>query len=56
VLKIFYRRFFGNQFKRNASADGPQVLPISLSPRGGFEMPSDASADLWMEELDYLDG
>ena len=56
VLKNFYRRFFGNQFKRNASADGPQVLPVSLSPRGGFEMPSDASSALWLAELEQLDG
>jgi NAD+ synthase (glutamine-hydrolysing) len=56
VLKIFYRRFFGNQFKRNASTDGPQVVPLSLSPRGGFEMPSDASSALWLAELELLDG
>jgi NAD+ synthase (glutamine-hydrolysing) len=56
VLNIFYRRFFSNQFKRNACADGPQVVPISLSPRGGFEMPSDASSDLWLAELEQLNG
>jgi NAD+ synthase (glutamine-hydrolysing) len=56
VLRIFYYRFFSNQFKRNASSDGPQVLPFSLSPRGGFEMPSDASSALWLAELEQLDG
>lgn len=53
-LKTFYRRFFLNQFKRNVSADGPQVLPISLSPRGAFEMPSDACSALWLDELETL--
>lgn len=54
VLRIFYQRFFGNQFKRSSSADGPQVTPISLSPRGGWAMPSDASAALWLKELEGL--
>ena len=51
-LKVFYQRFFTNQFKRSASPDGPQVLSFSLSPRGGWQMPSDASASLWLWELE----
>jgi len=50
-LEIFYRRFFSQQFKRNCLPDGPQVVDISLSPRTGIKMPSDASANAWLEEL-----
>ena len=50
-LKTFYKRFFSQQFKRSCLPDGPQVTQISLSPRGGLLMPSDASADIWLKEL-----
>ncbi len=50
-LTVFYRRFFSQQFKRSCLPDGPQVTQISLSPRGGLVMPSDASADIWLKEL-----
>ena len=50
-LAKFYGRFFASQFKRSASPDGPQVLPVSLSPRGGWAMPSDAKPDAWLAEL-----
>lgn len=50
-LQVFYRRFFRQQFKRSCSPDGPKVVPISLSPRGGWLMPSDAEARLWLDEL-----
>lgn len=50
-LARFYQRFFTSQFKRSASPDGPQVLPVSLSPRGGWVMPSDATAKAWLDEL-----
>jgi NAD+ synthase (glutamine-hydrolysing) len=50
-LKVFYKRFFSQQFKRNCSPDGPGVYSFGFSPRGGFMMPSDASAKAW---LDYL--
>ncbi len=53
-LGSFYRRFFAAQFKRSCLPDGPQVLPISLSPRGGLRLPSDASANVWLEEIDRL--
>ncbi len=51
-LRIFLRRFFGQQFKRSAMPDGPKVGSVSLSPRGDWRMPSDASAALWLAELD----
>ena len=54
-LKIFYRRFFSQQFKRSCLPDGPKVGTVTLSPRGDWRMPSDASSALWMEELSKLD-
>lgn len=53
-LKIFYRRFFTQQFKRSCLPDGPKVGSVSISPRGDLRMPSDASASLWLQELDRL--
>ena len=47
-LKVFFRRFFNQQFKRSCLPDGPKVGSISLSPRGDWRMPSDASPDLWL--------
>ena len=46
-LQVFVGRFFSQQFKRNCSPDGVQVCGISLSPRGGFSMPSDVSGKEW---------
>ena len=54
TLKTFYRRFFSQQFKRSASPDGPQLLEISLSPRAGWRMPSDASSALWLEAVEKI--
>jgi NAD+ synthase (glutamine-hydrolysing) len=54
-LRVFYSRFFSQQFKRSASTDGPQIVGLSLSPRGGWMMPSDASAALWLEEIQALE-
>ena len=51
-LKVFYRRFFSQQFKRSCMPDGPKVGTISLSPRGDLRMPSDASVQMWLKELD----
>jgi NAD+ synthase (glutamine-hydrolysing) len=51
-LKVFYRRFFSQQFKRSCLPDGPKVGTISLSPRGDWRMPSDASAKVWLDELE----
>ena len=53
-LKNFYRRFFSQQFKRSCLADGPKVGSVALSPRGDWRMPSDAVAQLWLEELEEL--
>ena len=53
-LKEFYRRFFGNQFKRSALPDGPKVGSVTLSQRGDWRMPSDASAKLWLDEIESL--
>lgn len=54
-LRIFYQRFFAQQYKRSCLPDGPKVGSVALSPRGDWRMPSDASAELWMNELDKLD-
>jgi len=50
-LKTFLRRFFNQQFKRSCLPDGPKVTPVSLSPRGDWRMPSDASSSIWINEL-----
>ncbi len=54
-LKVFYTRFFAQQFKRSCLPDGPKVGSINLSPRGDWRMPSDASAETWLKELETLD-
>jgi NAD+ synthase (glutamine-hydrolysing) len=53
-LRVFYRRFFSQQFKRSAMPDGPKVGSVALSPRGDWRMPSDASAASWLAEVDAL--
>ncbi|MEO3948059.1 NAD(+) synthase [Gorillibacterium sp. CAU 1737] len=53
-LKVFYTRFFTQQFKRSCLPDGPKVGTVSLSPRGDWRMPSDASATLWLREIEQL--
>lgn len=50
-LMSFYARFFNAQYKRSCSVDGPQILNKSLSPRGGYVMPSDALVSAWLKEL-----
>lgn len=47
-LGVFYRRFFSQQFKRSCLPDGPKIGSVSLSPRGDWRMPSDASSALWL--------
>ena len=54
-LTTFCRRFFAQQFKRSCLPDGPKVGSISLSPRGDWRMPSDASSALWLKECDLID-
>lgn len=53
-LKTFYRRFFAQQFKRSCLPDGVKVGSVSLSPRGDWRMPSDASSALWLKEINEL--
>ena len=53
-MKIYYRRFFNNQFKRSCMPDGPKVGSVNLSPRGDWRMPSDASYRLWLDEVESL--
>lgn len=53
-LKVFYRRFFAQQFKRSCLPDGPKVGSVAVSPRGDLRMPSDAVSRLWLKELEEL--
>lgn len=53
-LDTFIRRFFSSQFKRSCMPDGPATGLISLSPRGSWQMPSDASGNLWLKELESV--
>ena len=53
-LTTFCRRFFTQQFKRSCLPDGPKVGSVSLSPRGDWRMPSDASYSLWLKECESL--
>ena len=53
-LTTFCRRFFNQQFKRSCLPDGPKVGSVSLSPRGDWRMPSDASSALWLKEAESL--
>ena len=54
-LRNFYRRFFAQQFKRSCLADGPKIGRIGLSPRGDWNMPSDALNAMWMSEVEELE-
>ncbi len=53
-LRVFVTRFFAHQFKRSAMPDGPKIGTVALSPRGDWRMPSDASAQAWLAELETL--
>ena len=53
-IKIFFRRFFTQQFKRSAAPDGPKVSSISISTKGDWRMPADAMATVWLEECENL--
>ncbi|MBQ9637056.1 MAG: NAD(+) synthase [Prevotella sp.] len=53
-LTTFIRRFFSQQFKRSCLPDGPKVGSVSLSPRGDWRMPSDASSAVWLKECESL--
>lgn len=54
-MKVFFRRFFTQQFKRSCMPDGPKVVSVSLSPRANWRMPSDASFAAWMKEIEALE-
>lgn len=53
-LRVFFRRFFNQQFKRSCLPDGPKVGSVCLSPRGDWRMPSDASSAGWLSEIEKL--
>ena len=53
-LRTFFRRFFTQQFKRSCLPDGPKVGSCSLSPRGDWRMPSDASSDASTTDTNML--
>lgn len=53
-MQVFYRRFFQQQFKRSCLPDGPKVGSVCLSPRSNFHMPSDASAQAWLQQVEEL--
>ena len=54
-LRVFYKRFFQNQFKRSSLPDGPKVGSVCLSPRGDLRMPSDAYYDTWLKDLESIE-
>ncbi len=47
-MRIFFTRFFSQQYKRSCIPDGPKVGTVSLSPRGDWRMPSDADPQEWL--------
>ncbi len=51
-LTVFIKRFFSQQFKRSCLPDGPKVGSVTLSPRSDWRMPSDASVNAWIDELE----
>lgn len=53
-MKIFYQRFFNQQFKRSCLPDGVKVGSVALSPRGDWRMPSDANAHIWIQSIEEL--
>ena len=54
-LKVFFHRFFTQQFKRSAMPDGPKVGAVGLSPRGDLHMPSDAQERAWLQEVEDVE-
>jgi hypothetical protein len=51
-LKQFFLRFMSQQFKRSTLPPGPKVGSVSLSPRGDWRMPDEATANAWIDEID----
>ena len=54
-LSTFTRRFFNQQFKRSCLPDGPKVGSVALSPRGSWQMPSDAISSIWLKEIEEIE-
>ena len=52
--ETFTWRFFAQHFKRTCLPDGPKVGSVAVSPRGDLRMPTDASSNLWIRELESL--
>lgn len=53
-MGTFFRKFFNHQFKRSCMPDGPKIGSVNLSPRGDWRMPSDASSQIWINEIENL--
>ena len=54
-LIVFIKRFFTQQFKRSCMPDAPKVGTVTLSPRGDFRMPSDASVKIWLKNIEQAE-
>ena len=54
-MRVFFRRFFNQQFKRSCLPDGPMIGSVSVSPRGELIMPSDADSAVWMRMIEDLE-
>ncbi len=54
-LRVFFERFFSQQFKRSCMPDGPKVGSVGLSPRSDWRMPSDTVAELWLRRVELLE-
>ena len=51
-LTNFYKRFSTQQYKRNASADGPKIGTVDLSPRVSWRMSTDTEFRSWIEAIE----
>lgn len=51
-LKVFFKRFFGQQYKRSCLPDGPKIGSAALSPRADLRLPSDIGGNLWLKDID----
>jgi NAD+ synthase (glutamine-hydrolysing) len=53
-LRLFFQRFFTQQFKRTTLPPGPKVGSVSLSPRGDWRMPDEAGVQRLLADIDDL--
>lgn len=51
-LRLFYQRFYTQQFKRSTLPAGPKVGSVSLSPRGDWRMPDEADVSELLNQID----